>query len=473
MIRSRVREWAMKHALLPQGANIVAACSGGPDSLALVDLLDGLRQDLQFNLFIAHFDHGLRGEESAQDAEFVRQFCESRKLPFQSGGADVKSEVCRRGGSVEEVARLVRYRFLQQVAAEIGEALIATGHHRDDQAETVLLNLLRGSGERGLRAMQPRQGGIIRPLLCVTRAELELYCRARNLQPRTDATNSNIEFKRNRVRHELMPLLRQRYNPALTETLCRTAEILADDHEFLSSYVERLAPQWAVRTTAGYRFDADAFSQLHVAVQRELLLNLLEKVRGNLKGISFSHVEQLRQLFQQDRGAHRIDLPGELQARKSYKDCFIEKRTAADPVEACRSQGVAIPVKLACPGETAVTEFGAVFRCSVHTGELPQTSDLGPDKVAFDLAALQLPLTLRQRRPGDLFQPMGAPGARKLKKLLIDLKIPVEGRDAVPIVCDATGIVWVVGWRRAQRGRILPGTLKYIVIERIKFDSTH
>lgn len=473
MIRSRVREWALKHALLPQGANIVAACSGGPDSLALVDVLDGLRQDLHFNLFIAHFDHGLRGEDSTQDADFVRQFCESRQLPYRSGGADVKGEARRRGGSIEEVARLLRYRFLHETAAEFGDALIATGHHRDDQAETVLLNLLRGSGERGLRAMLPRQGGIVRPLLCVTRAEIELYCRARNLQPRTDSTNSNIEFKRNRVRHELMPLLRQRYNPALTETLCRTAEIFADDHEFLGSYVESLVPQWVVRENVGYRFNADVFSQLHVAVQRELLLNLLEKVRGNLKGISFSHVEQLRHLFQQDRGAHRIDLPGQLQARKSYKACFIERRAAAESVEACSSQGVALAVKLDCPGETTVREFGADFHCSMHSGELPQTSDLGPDKAAFDLAALHLPLTLRRRRPGDLFQPMGAPGARKLKKLLIDLKIPVEGRDALPILCDAAGILWVVGLRRAQRGRISPETQKYILIERIKVDSTH
>ena len=472
MIRSRVREWAERHALLPQGSNIVAACSGGPDSLALVDLLDGLRQDLHFNLFIAHFDHGLRGEDSTRDADFVRQFCESRKLPFRSGGADVKGEVRRGGGSIEEVSRLLRYRFLYQTAAEIGEALIATGHHRDDQAETVLLNLLRGSGERGLRAMRPRQGGIVRPLLCVTRAEIEIYCCSRNLQPRTDATNSNIDFKRNRVRHELIPLLRQQYNPALTETLCRTAEILADDHEFLGSYVERLASQCAVRENAGYRFNADVFSQLHVAVQRELLLILLEKVRGTLKGISFSHVEQLRQLFQQDRGAHRIDLPGHLQARKSYKDCFIERRTASESVEACCPRGLALDVELACPGETTVAEFRSDFRCSVHSGDLLQTGDLGTDKAAFDLAALQLPLTLRGRRPGDLFQPMGAPGARKLKKLLIDLKVPVEERDAVPILCDATGIVWVVGWRRAQRGKILPGTQNYILIERVKFASS-
>lgn len=470
MIRTKVRAWAERHALLAQGENIVAACSGGPDSLALVDLLEGLRPELDFSLFVAHFEHGLRGEESLRDAEFVRQFCADRGLHFFAGSADVKNEVLRGGGSIEEVSRRLRYEFLRQVAKELGGALIATGHHRDDQAETVLLNLIRGSGGRGLGAMRPLNGDIIHPLLCLTRAEIEAYCRDRGLQPRNDASNAELEFRRNRVRHELAPLLRERFNPSLTDTLCRTADILAEGQDFLRSYVEERLPKWALQTGNGYRLNATVFSRLHVAVQRELLLNLLEKLRGDIQGITFWHVEQIRSLFLQDSGSHRIDLPGYWQARKSYQDIFIEAST--DTTEAGGGQTNSLKsASLACPGETFLPEFGITVHCSVHSSELPFPSELGPAKAAFDLAALRFPLTVRRRHPGDQFRPLGATGSRKLKELMIDLKIPVEQRATVPILCDEAGILWVVGCRRSQRARLSSETREYIVIEIIRSDN--
>ncbi len=474
MIRAKVREWVGLHALLPQGGNIVAACSGGPDSLALVDLLAGFRRELDFGLVVAHFDHGLRGEESSRDADFVRSFCSVRGLPFFGGCADVSEEVRNIGGSIEEVSRRLRYEFLRQVAKEIGGALIATGHQRDDQAETLLLNLVRGSGPRGLGAMRPRQGDIVRPLLCLTRSETEAYCREQELQPRNDSSNSDVDFRRNRVRHELAPLLRQRFNPGLTETLCRTAEILADGHDFLRGYVEEQLPIWAVRLENGYRLDTLLFSQLHVAVQRELLLNLLEKMRGDVRGISFGHVEQIRELFLKERGEKRIDLPGQWQARKSYRELWIERATLSitPEVQECPVDHEKT-VQLSCPGETNLSDFGVIFRCSRHSGELPSPDVLGTHRVAFDFASLRFPLVVRRRCPGDQFRSLGASGGRKLKKLLIDLKIPVAQRDTVPLVCDGNGILWVAGLRRSERGRLSSETRDYIVIELIKTNNTY
>ncbi len=468
MIRANVRDWIERHNLLPWGGNVLAACSGGADSLALVDLLAEFHCEGAIRLFVAHFDHGLRGEASTRDAEFVRQFCAERNLPFFGGFADVRETMRLVGGSLEEVARHMRYDYLYRVLTQIGGGLIATGHHKDDQAETVLLNLIRGSGGRGLAAMSRRRGYIVRPLLCLTRSEIDRYCHERNLQPRTDESNCNVEYYRNRVRHELIPLVQQRFNPSLTETLCRTAEILADGQEFIHQYVIERLSGWALRQKTGYRLDTATFSDLPAAVQRELLLVLLEQLRGDTRGISFTHIEQIRQLFLQDHGARRIDLPGAWQARKSYQDLYVE--AVPDAIAISRKPFANDPGRtlIACPGETFLPEFGVTVRCSLHTNELSPPADLGPDKVAFDYTALQLPLYARRRMPGDVFQPLGAAGARKLKKLLIDLKVPLEQRDTLPIILDSQGILSVMGLRRSERGRLQQSTPKFIVIEQIK-----
>lgn len=468
MIRAKVRDWIERHNLLPWGENVLAACSGGADSLALVDLLAGFQSEGAFRLFVAHFDHGMRGEASAQDAEFVRQFCDERDLPFFVGFADVKETARLTGGSLEEVARHMRYDYLHKVLAQIGGGLIATGHHKDDQAETVLLNLIRGSGGRGLTAMKIRRNDIIRPLLCLKRSEIDRYCREQNLQPRTDESNCNVEYYRNRVRHELIPLVQQRFNPSLTETLCRTAEILADEQQFIHQYVIERLTGWALRQKTGYRLDAATFSDLPAAVQRELLLVLLEQLRGDTRGISFTHIEHIRQLFLQDHGARRIDLPGAWQARKSYQNLYVEAVPAAIAIGRNPCANEPSQTLITCPGETLLPEFGVTVRCSLHTNELSPPVDLGPDKVAFDYAALQLPLYARRRAPGDVFQALGATGARKLKKLLIDLKVPLAQRDALPMILDSRGILWVMGLRRAERGRLQESTREIIVIEQIK-----
>ena len=468
MIRAKVRDWIKHHDLLPWGGNVLAACSGGADSLVLVDLLAEYHAEGMIRLFVAHFDHRLRGEASTRDAEFVRQFCLERNLPFFGGAADVREKMRLAGGSLEEVARYLRYEYLHSVLIQVGGGLIATGHHKDDQAETVLLNLIRGSGSRGLAAMQKRRDDIVRPLLCLKRNEIEQYCRERNLQPRTDESNCNVEYYRNRVRHELIPLVQQRFNPSLTETLCRTAEILADGQHFIHQYVLDRLSSWALRQGTGYRLDAATFSCLPAAVQRELLMVLLEQLRGDTRGINFTHIEQIRQLFLHDNGLRRIDLPGAWQARKSYQSLYIEALPVASDHSRRSLTNIPDSTILACPGETFLPGFGVTVRCSWQTSTLSPPGDLGPDKVAFDAAALQLPLYARRRMAGDVFQPLGAVGARKLKKLLIDLKVPRDQRDVLPIIHDSAGIIAVMGLRRSERGRLLESTREIILIEQIK-----
>ena len=472
-IRRKVRGWTERHRLLPPGANIVAACSGGPDSLALVHLLADLRSDAGFQLFVAHVNHGLRGQASDRDADYVRDFCAGLSLPFFCEHVDVKGELRRCGGSLEELARKLRYEKLRRIAADVGGAWIATGHHRDDQAETFLLNLLRGGGSRGLGAMRPRRGDVIRPLLCLNRTEILQYCSEALLQPRHDASNDETDFCRNRLRHELIPVLQREFNPALTDVLCRTADVLADENQFVREYVEENLSSWSVRTERGYRLDGVTFSGLAVAVQRECLRNLLEKIRGDNRRIEFVHVEQIRILFLQEHGSRRLDLPGHCQARKSYRELYLETIMHSRPALTEQTLSRDWSRRLDCPGEASIPEMGIMLRCTLHAGSWPPMSTLGPTRAVFDRDSVQGALQVRRRHPGDWLQPLGAPGSRKLKKIMIDLKIPLAQRDSVPLLCDDAGILWVVGFQRSERGRLTANTREYIMVEIISYDSIH
>ena len=255
--------------------------------------------------------------------------------------------------------------------------------------------------------------------------------------------------------------------------MCRTADILADEQQFLREYVEKSLASWSVRTDRGYRLDGMTFSGLAVAVQRECLRNLLEKIRGDNRRIEFVHVEQIRTLFLQEHGSRRLDLPGFCQARKSYRELYLE--TIADSGSAFTEQPAPRDWSrpLDCPGEAAVPELGIVLRCTLHAGDCPPMSSLGPTRAAFDRDSLQGALRVRRRRPGDWLQPLGSLGSRKLKKIMIDLKIPLEQRDSVPILCDEAGILWMAGFQRSERGRLTANTREYIMVEIIPYDSIH
>lgn len=216
-----VRKWIERHKLVGRGDVILAACSGGPDSVALVHLLAGLRQEYGFSLAAAHVNHLLRGAESDADAVFVADFCGRLGLPLYQGSVDVRAFMSETGRSLEDAARVLRYRFLRETARGLGGAKIATGHHRDDQAETVLLNLFRGAGGAGLAGIHPAANGVIRPLLSVSRAGIEAYCRDNKLGFRTDSTNLETDYQRNYLRRELMPVLARRFNANIAATLCQ------------------------------------------------------------------------------------------------------------------------------------------------------------------------------------------------------------------------------------------------------------
>ena len=442
-----VRQWIDRHQMIRPNDCILAACSGGADSLGLVHCLFELQEQLSFQLAVAHVNHRLRGAEAAADAHFVRAFAAERALPFYETEVDAAGFASQAGLALEEACRILRYRFLRETAAKLGGARIATGHHQGDQAETVLLNLLRGAGSAGLRGMLPINGDIIRPLLGVSRAQIEEYCRENHLQFRQDATNFQTDFTRNKIRLELIPYLETGYNVNIKKALCRLATLAADEHAFIAGQADICL---AVETDeAGMlAVDRKQLAELPPALQREKIRQMIQKSKQNLKGISFTHVEKLLHMAVFGNVGARMELPGGIVACNSYQKLLLGKSTATQSENFSK---IAPPgIRLNVPGITPVPQLG--MQVLAETGIFPGPD--GPWQAVFDLDQVENPVYVRTRMEGDRFQPSGMTGTKKLKAFFIDQKLPRENRDKVAIFSDCQGILWIGGYRQSDRGNI-------------------
>ena len=447
----KVEAYCKQNKLFKPGDSIVIACSGGPDSLALADVLQRLQAGWNLRLCVAHFEHGIRGEASRADAAFVREFAAQRGLPFSLESADVPAWAKQHRQSVETAARELRYAFLRRVSCSMGGAVIATAHHADDQAETVLMHILRGTGTEGLAAMRPRREDIIRPFLGITRTAIEQYCAARGLQPRHDATNDVPDCRRNRLRLELLPQLRSSYNPALTAALCQLAEIATGEDEFLQQAAAAYRPAVVQQASFGMPvLAAGPFAAMPTALQRVLLRQILQALPSG-RSVSFSQLEELRELLLAGHTGQLLQLPGRLQAERSYGKVLFSVPTAA-----AKPAGFG-PVQLRIPGTTELPQAGIVVRARM----LEQRPALGgPHEICLDLVQLRLPLVVRSRQPGDRIALGG--GHKKLKEFFIDAKVPQAVRDTVPVFCDAEEILWLGGLRQLQRGRVRADTRSFL-----------
>ena len=290
---------------------VLIAVSGGADSLALAELMINSRRRFKLELVIAHYEHGLRGQASIDDAAFVENFAKERGIKFVGGKGDVPKFAAEKKISVETAARILRYEFLRDTRLALNCDAIATAHHADDQAETILMRLLRGATSSGLSAMkfrtQSEYGLLIRPLIRFRKVELENFCRMKNLSPRLDATNFELDATRNRIRLELIPTL-ESFNPALIETLCRFGEVAAQEVDFLNAQAEKIFPA-VVRDNSIVRAE---FVKLHPAIQRAVIKKFLAQVTGSIKDFGFVHFEGVRKVLLNNLSG--VELPKGLRA---------------------------------------------------------------------------------------------------------------------------------------------------------------
>ncbi|MCH7800947.1 MAG: tRNA lysidine(34) synthetase TilS, partial [Chloroflexi bacterium] len=454
------------------GARLVVAVSGGPDSLALLYALHELASEIGVALHGAHLNHNLRGADSDADAAFVQQTFRSLDIPCTVEEADVSAFRAAQKISLEDAARRLRYDFFARVVNQQSADCVALGHTSDDQAETVLLHLIRGSGLAGLRGMDYRSEveysgqrmSLLRPLLGISRQETTEFCRALKLQPRLDASNLSTEFSRNRVRLEILPQM-EVINPAVKDSLVRLSHSVARDYSYLQSEVESVLDSVIGFHNGIVQIDRTTFADLAPAIQHHLIRRAVLMAKSDLIDLTQYHVEEMVRLMSGQPGKF-LSLPGGLQFLVSYDVAFISLNDQAP----CPLPELTGRTRLQVPGETRIGNWLVKTSIVEHGGSERQSSPRMQSvdsrlKYTERFAVLDDELLVRTREAGDRFQPLGMSGAKKLQDFMVDAKIPRHWRDRVPLVVTPKGIAWVMGWRIADWARVRDDTRQALEIE--------
>jgi len=447
-----------RHALLRDGSRVLVALSGGADSVALLFILRELDADGVLRVAgAAHLHHGLRGADADDDEAFSAALAARAGVPFVAERADVAALAREQKRSIEDAARVARYAFFERAAAALDADAVAVAHTRDDQAETFLLRLLRGAGTRGLGGIRPRAGRIVRPLIELEREALRGYLTARGEAWREDATNADVAIPRNRIRHEVLPLLQSRFSTSAAAALARAAALAQQDEDFLHDRAIELARRIVlVDKRDKVTVDAAALSESPRPLASRVVQQVLEQHAGS-KSISFDHIEQVLAL----RAGQAVSLPGQDVVRTG--DTIVVRRASgrgrrgSDAGAPTSAAGPIFAVSLSIPGEVQLAASGMAVgaeRLEPALGR-PRKWEARGTEVGVAAGRLELPLAVRSRRPGDRFHPLGAPGPRKLQDFLVDRKVERAERDTVPLVVDGRDrIVWVVGQSVAEDFRV-------------------
>jgi tRNA(Ile)-lysidine synthase len=506
-LESRVLDFIQRYSLIPRKELVVVGVSGGADSVCLLHVLAKWQKELGIKLHIAHLNHQLRGVESEADAEYVSNLAGSLDIPITIDSQDVAAYRTERNCSIEEAARELRYAFLASVAGKVGAHRVAIGHTRDDQVETILMHILRGTGITGLCGLAPcspmaydSQGMslraealsvakgqrsnllVIRPLLDITREETTSYCQEHQLAPRIDSSNLSPSFFRNRLRLQLLPLLRQ-YNPSVDQALLRLADIAKEDSTFIEQQTSGVWDEVARQENNTIYLDKKQIASLPIALQRHLLRAAVTKLAGDTRDIEASHIEAARSLLNKP-ASKRISLPHGFICQGGYNELVITRLPSVIASEAKQSQLPPCPFPplpgefpLKVPGKTVSPGWNVIASIVRERAASPSSRGvLSPSEETcqsnlvadFDFHKTGIELFVRQRRPGDRFQPLGMNMPKKLYEFMIDAKIPRSWRGRIPIVCSPQQIIWVVGWRIDDRVKTIEASKKILRLEFIR-----
>lgn len=450
-----VLKFIIEEGLMHQSDRLVIGVSGGPDSMALLYVLAALRERLGIDLVAAHVNHGLRAE-AQEEQEYVEMSCRLMGVKFYSCLIDTRQIAAREQKTMEEAGRDERYRFFRDIARQTGAGLIATAHHRDDVAETVLLHLLRGSGLKGLRGIMPRQQDVRRPLLCVNKEDILLYLKRGNIRYYIDESNKDLHYTRNRIRHELIPLLQDGYNARIVDNLNQLARIARDENGWLDDLTVKYYTQ-ALLPAAGQKdeivFDTTVMQKQPVACQRRVLYTALAHLGGQA-GWEMQDIERVRNLQYKAGSARLLHLKKGLRVRKVYEQLILSKGLPEKSSYCYEIKEMPCCIDVSETGERFILEV------------LTQPDRESRSVMYLDYDRIEGELCLRSRREGDRFRPASGYGSKKLKKYFIDLKVPFEERQTMALLAVGSEILAIPGIDLSQA--VQPGrhTRRYLAVER-------
>ena len=450
----KVKETIFRNEMIDSGDLLIVAVSGGPDSVCLLDILNQLKDELQIRLVVTHYNHGLRQGEDESETRFVHQIATSLNLPFETGKASLSIHETK--ASLEEKARDARYQFLEGVKNRLHAHKIAMGHNLNDQAETVLMRFLRGSGSAGLGGIPPiRDNTIIRPLIEIKRDEIEFYLKAKGISFVTDSSNVDTRYLRNRIRLDLIPLL-LKYQPRLIEHLGQLADMMRGENEFL----ELIAQYWVekeveLNTDREIIIPLQAFKELSQPLRNRVTRHLLKMLGKGLRRIDLRHTQSVSKLACGKNPQGMLNLPHGLVVKRVYERLYFTLEKEEKSSEFC--------YLLEGPGTFSLDQINR----SISLVELEHSAklDLANSRwtVYLDAEKIEYPLVARNFKAGDRFIPLGMVGHKKIKDLYIELKIPAGKRGLIPILLSADIPVWICGYRIDERFKITSKTKKILI----------
>lgn len=446
-----------ENSMLKDGDKVIVGVSGGPDSMCLLHVLLRLRERFSLELIAAHVNHGLRGKDADEDEKYVEEFCGLNDVEFRCVKEDIHKISAERNVSDETAGREVRYEFFEKLKREKAADKIAIAHNLNDQAETVLMRIMRGTGLEGLAGIKPvRDGVYIRPLLGCSRSEIEEYCTRNGINPRIDKTNFESIYARNKIRLELIPYIEKNFNKDIINVLNRLAASSKVDSEYLEQETEKKYKKYCKNEESKVIITKEAFLE-HEAVSTRLIRMAFSLVLGNLRNFERLHIYQVIDLQRNGTGK-KLMLPNGVTAFNNYGDISIYLNGDAEE-PASGKTGVYKLLR----GVNSIKELGLRVTVEEYPAEAA-CSEKNEFVKYFDSSKAEGDITLRFRKPGDKFNPLGMAGSKKLKDIFIDMKVPQDKRDRTPLICFGGKIAWVVGFKASNWSKADKSTKNIIMI---------
>ena len=448
----KVEATISKYAMLSNGDRVLIGLSGGPDSVCLLSVLHKLKEEFGLKLHALYVDHGLRPQEVPGEIAFCRKLCEGLSVPLVVRSVDVKTYAKEQGMNRQEAARELRYRAFDEVSADIKADRLALGHTADDQVETFFMRFLRGSGARGLAGIPPVRARIIRPLIEVERSHIERFLDGERINYLVDASNLKDDYLRNKIRLLMIPEMRK-INPRITEAVTRTTDILREEEKYFELIVTgTLMKLISRKTDLRIELFLTPLESMEKVILRRVLRRAVGETRG-LRGMELVHIDDVLGLIKKGRHGDRLYLPKGVRVIKNYATLVITSEVPPK-LES---------ISLGVPGEVVLKNINTVIRAEVD--DKGENCGDGRTAAVFDADKTGSSLLVRPREKGDFFYPTGFGRKKKLQDYFVDLKVPRDERDAIPIILSGGDILWIAGFRGDERFKVTEGTRRFLRLE--------